>query len=269
MGAAWRGPSQVGVRQWERVLDMVKKIRGLGMEVCTTLGMLTPDQAKELREAGLTAYNHNLDTSPEYYGKVTSSRKYEDRLDTLKNVRDAGISVCAGGIIGLGEGEMDRVGLIHQLATLPAHPESVPINRLVAIKGTPMEGQKAPTGLELVRCIATARVVMPSTVVRLSAGRLNLSIADQALAFLAGANSIFDGDKLLTTANNDRNEDSIMFETLGLRSRPAFLPYASGGESSREFESPVASGSMIQVKRESNTEGSCGSKTKATASGCC
>ena len=271
MGAAWRGPSQVGVRQWDRVLDMVKKIRGLGMEVCTTLGMLTPDQAKELREAGLTAYNHNLDTSPEYYEKVTSSRKYEDRLDTLKNVRDAGISVCAGGIIGLGEGEMDRVGLIHQLATLPAHPESVPINRLVAIKGTPMEGLTAPTGLELVRCIATARVVMPRTVVRLSAGRLNLSIADQALAFLAGANSIFDGDKLLTTANNDRNEDSVMFETLGLRSRPAFLPYSAGGESSKQFTEDSTS-FRSSVDREANAGGGCcGPKTtaKATASGCC
>ncbi|GAX76155.1 hypothetical protein CEUSTIGMA_g3599.t1 [Chlamydomonas eustigma] len=238
MGAAWRGPSQVGERQWDRVLDMVRKIRGLGMEVCTTLGMLTPEQAKELREAGLTAYNHNLDTSPEYYGKVTTTRKYSDRLETLQNVREAGISVCAGGIIGLGEGEQDRVGLIHQLATLPAHPESVPINRLVAVKGTPFQGNEPPSGLDLVRCIATARIVMPRTVVRLSAGRLNLSIADQALAFMAGANSIFDGDKLLTTANNNRNEDVEMFETLGLRSRPAFLPYASGNESSRKFDQP-------------------------------
>ncbi|KAJ9519890.1 hypothetical protein QJQ45_014608 [Haematococcus lacustris] len=237
MGAAWRGPSQVGPRQWQRVLEMVGRIRGLGMEVCTTLGMLTPEQAKQLREAGLTAYNHNLDTSPEYYGKaptslsfisVTTSRKYEDRLETLANVREAGISVCAGGIIGLGEGPQDRVGLLHQLATLPEHPESVPINRLVAIKGTPMEGNTAPSGLDLVRCVATARVVMPRTVVRLSAGRLNLSQGDQALAFLAGANSIFDGDKLLTTANNDRNEDLAMFAALGLKSRPAFMPYAAG-----------------------------------------
>eukprot|EP00882_Tetradesmus_deserticola_P022139 GHRQ01024027.1.p1 GENE.GHRQ01024027.1~~GHRQ01024027.1.p1 ORF type:complete len:327 (+),score=120.61 GHRQ01024027.1:140-1120(+) len=139
MGAAWRGPSQVGPRQWERVLEMVRRIRGLGMEVCTTLGMLTPDQAKQLREAGLTAYNHNLDTSPEFYGKITTTRKYEDRLSTLAAVRDAGISVCAGGIIGLGEGEQDRVGLLLQLATLPEHPESVPINRLVAVKGTPLQ----------------------------------------------------------------------------------------------------------------------------------
>ncbi|CAK0739029.1 hypothetical protein CVIRNUC_001127 [Coccomyxa viridis] len=232
MGAAWRGPSQVGKGQWNRVLDMVSRIRGLGMEVCTTLGMLTPEQAKQLREAGLTAYNHNLDTSPEYYSKITSSRKYEDRLDTLDSVRKAGISVCAGGIIGMGEGSMDRVGLLHQLATLPEHPESVPINALVAVKGTPLQDQAPPSALDIIRCIATARITMPRSVVRLSAGRLNFSRSDQALCFMAGANSIFDGDKLLTTPNNERNEDLEMFETLGLRSRPAFLPYASGGETS-------------------------------------
>lgn len=235
MGAAWRGPSQVGNRQWQRVLEMVGRIRGLGMEVCTTLGMLTPEQAAQLRAAGLTAYNHNLDTSREYYGKITTSRKYEDRLETLDNVRQAGISVCAGGIIGLGEGSKDRVGLLLQLATLPEHPESVPINRLVAIKGTPLQDQKAPSGLDLVRCIATARILMPRTVVRLSAGRLNLTLADQAMAFMAGANSIFDGDKLLTTANNDRNDDAVMFEELGLKSRPAFMPYAAGNDTSRSF----------------------------------
>jgi biotin synthase len=233
MGAAWRGPSQVGPRQFQRVLDMVSQIKGLGMEVCTTLGMLTPEQAKQLREAGLTAYNHNLDTSREYYSKVTTSRKYEDRLETIENVRQAGISVCAGGIIGLGEGKLDRVGLLHQLATMPAHPESVPINALVAVKGTPFEEHKTVSGLDIVRCVATARVIMPQTVVRLSAGRLNFSFADQALCFLAGANSIFDGDKLLTTANNDREQDAELFSTLGLRSRPAFMPYKSGGESSR------------------------------------
>ncbi|EIE27585.1 biotin synthase [Coccomyxa subellipsoidea C-169] len=236
MGAAWRGPSQVGKGQWERVLEMVSRIRGLGMEVCTTLGMLTAEQAKQLREAGLTAYNHNLDTSPEYYSKITSSRKYEDRLETLANVRDAGISVCAGGIIGMGEGNMDRVGLLHQLATLPEHPESVPINALVAVKGTPLQAcssdQPPPSAMEVVRCIATARIVMPRSVVRLSAGRLNFSLSDQAFCFMAGANSIFDGDKLLTTPNNERNEDLQMFETLGLRSRPAFLPYSAGAASS-------------------------------------
>lgn len=249
---------QIGKGQWGRVLDMVTKIRKLDMEVCTTLGMLTPEQARELRTAGLTAYNHNLDTSPEYYPEVTSTRKYSDRLDTIGNVRDAGISVCAGGIIGLGEGEKDRVGLLLQLATLPAHPESVPINRLVAVKGTPFEDKKVPSGLDLVRCIATARLVMPATVVRLSAGRLELSAADQvlalvycevkrrhrsshtrsdaallqAMAFLAGANSIFSGDKLLTTPNPDKDDDAQLFDTLGLRGRPAFVPYAAGEASS-------------------------------------
>jgi biotin synthase len=174
-----RLPVQVGKGQWQRVLDMVKKVRALDMEVCTTLGMLTPQQATELREAGLTAYNHNLDTSPEYYSKVTSTRKYSDRLDTIETVRSAGISVCAGGIIGLGEGTKDRVGLLLQLATMPAHPESVPINRLVAIPGTPFEGNEAPSGLDLVRCIATARILMPQTVVRLSAGRTDLTASDQ------------------------------------------------------------------------------------------
>lgn len=235
MGAAWRGPSQVGKGQWNRVLDMVKRIRALDMEVCTTLGMLNKEQAAELREAGLTAYNHNLDTSPEYYEKVTTTRKYEDRLETLDNVRKAGISVCAGGIIGLGEGQMDRVGLLHQLSTLPEHPESVPINALVAVKGTPFQDREAPTGLDIARCVATARILMPRTVVRLSAGRMNFSFADQALCFLAGANSIFDGDKLLTTPNNDREDDASMFKLLGLRSRPAFLNYPAGGETSREF----------------------------------
>lgn len=278
MGAAWRGPSQVGARQWERVLEMVRSIRGMGMEVCTTLGMLTPEQAQQLRQAGLTAYNHNLDTSPEFYGQVTTSRKYEDRLATLEAVREAGISVCAGGIIGLGEGPKDRVGLIHQLATLPAHPESVPINRLVAVKGTPLEGQEPPSGLDLVRCIATARVVMPKTVVRLSAGRLNLSMGDQALAFLAGANSIFDGDKLLTTQNNDRNEDAALFDALGLRSRPAFLDYASGNTSSRDFraEGTPAAGTPWASSPPSDTSepaessgGCCGGPKKAAGSGCC
>lgn len=170
---------QVGDRQWTRVLDMVKKIRALDMEVCTTLGMLTPSQAADLRWAGLTAYNHNLDTSPEYYPKVTKTRKYEDRLQTLETVRNAGISVCAGGIIGLGEGPKDRIGLLMQLSNLPAHPESVPINRLVAVPGTPFEDNTVPTGMDLVRCIATARILMPQTVVRLSAGRMELTPADQ------------------------------------------------------------------------------------------
>lgn len=262
MGAAWRGPSQVGDGQWKRVLDMVTRIRGLGMEVCTTLGMLTPDQARQLKDAGLTAYNHNIDTSPEYYEKITSTRKFEDRLRTIGAVRDAGISVCAGGIIGLGEGLTDRIGMIHTLATLPEHPESVPINSLVAIKGTPLETNDTPTAFDMVRCIATARIAMPRTVVRLSAGRITLSKSDQALCFMAGANSIFDGDKLLTTANNDRNEDLALFGELGLKSRPAFLPYKSGNKSSDGSE----------FGAEHAHEGGCcgGPKEEAPqAGGCC
>ena len=232
MGTAWRGPSQVGEGQFERVLTMTKQVKDLGMEVCATLGMLTPDQAVKLREAGLTAYNHNLDTSPEYYPKVTSSRKYEDRLNTIAAVRDAGISVCCGGILGLGEEETDRASLMHVLASLPEHPESVPINALVPVKGTPFENLSAPSGLEMVRAIAVARILMPKTVVRLSAGRINMSNETQAMCFLAGANSVFTGDKLLTTPNNDDNEDSALFKELGLEGRPAFVPYGAGGKSS-------------------------------------
>jgi len=224
MGAAWRGPSQVGPKQFERVLDMVSKVRGLGMEVCTTLGMLTKEQAEKLKVAGLSCYNHNVDTSPEYYPKVTSSRNYDDRLDTLEKVRDAGIGVCSGGIIGMGEAPEDRVGMLHTLATLPAHPESVPINVLVAVEGTPMasEGLQTPTALELVRCVATARIVMPASMVRLSAGRNTLTYAEQCLCFLAGANSIFAGDTLLTTPNVEVDDDAKMFEALGLVIKPAF-----------------------------------------------
>lgn len=232
MGTAWRGPSQVGEGQFERVLTMTKQVKDLGMEVCATLGMLTPDQAVKLREAGLTAYNHNLDTSPEYYPKVTSSRKYEDRLNTIAAVRDAGISVCCGGILGLGEEESDRASLMHVLASLPEHPESVPINALVPVKGTPFENLSAPSGLEMVRAIAVARILMPRTVVRLSAGRINMSDETQAMCFLAGANSVFTGNKLLTTPNNDDNEDSALFKELGLEGRPAFVPYGAGGKSS-------------------------------------
>lgn len=234
MGAAWRGPSQVGKGQFGRVLETVKKVRALGMEVCTTLGMLTPEQAQQLRLAGLTAYNHNLDTSPEYYEKVTTTRKYSDRLETLKHVREAGISICSGGIIGLGEEETDRIGLFLQLATLPEHPESVPVNSLVAVPGTPFEDHKEPTAFELVRCIATARILMPKSMVRLSAGRMKLGASDQAMCFLAGANSIFSGDELLTTKNNDEHEDALLFQQLGLEGRPAFLPYSGGGPSSSD-----------------------------------
>ena len=232
MGTAWRGPSQVGKGQFDRVLGMVSEVRDMGMEVCATLGMLDHTQARQLREAGLTAYNHNVDTSPEYYPKVTTSRNYEDRLNTIAAVREAGISVCCGGILGLGEEEKDRASMLRVLANLPEHPESVPINALVPVKGTPLENLEPPTGLEMVRAIAVARIVMPRTVVRLSAGRITMSPADQALAFLAGANSVFTGDKLLTTANNEATEDAKMFEELGLVGRPAFVPYIGGGASS-------------------------------------
>ena len=232
MGAAWRGPSQVGEGQFGRVLEATQKIRALGLEVCATLGMLTAEQAVALRQAGLSAYNHNLDTSPEFYPQVTSSRRYEDRLATLARVRDAGLSVCCGGILGLGEAQSDRVGLLQTLASLPAHPESVPINALVPVQGTRMEANSKVGALDMVRAVAAARVVMPRSVVRLSAGRVGLTPADQALCFLAGANSVFSGDTLLTTPNNEKSEDAEMFAELGLRGRPAFLPYAAGAESS-------------------------------------
>jgi biotin synthase len=222
MGAAWRGVSQVGPRQFSRVLDMVSEVRGMGMEVCATLGMVDKDQAMQLREAGLTAYNHNLDTSREFYPKVITSRVYEDRLETLANVRAAGISVCCGGIIGLGEDHTDRVSLLHTLATLPEHPESVPVNALVSNEGTPLEAAKPLPVFDLCRMIASARVIMPRSMVRLSAGRVSLSPAEQALCFMAGANSIFTGDKLLTTPNPEFSEDKAMLETLGLHGKAPF-----------------------------------------------
>jgi len=243
MGAAWRGPSQVGPKQFDRVLDMVSKVRSMGMEVCTTLGMLTKEQADQLKVAGLSCYNHNLDTSPEFYPKITSSRNYDDRLDTLKSVRDAGLGVCSGGIIGMGEDESDRVGLIHTLATLPAHPESVPINALVPVEGTPLQKtiKEPPTALELVRCVAVARIVMPKSMVRLSAGRNSLSMAEQGMCFLAGANSIFAGDKLLTTPNVEVDEDSLMFDLLGLKIKPAF------DGTNPEFEMPKERQQSIEL----------------------
>ena len=239
MGTAWRGPGQVGKGQFERVLKMTESVRDMGMEVCATLGMLDHEQARRLREAGLTAYNHNLDTSPEFYPKVTSSRNYEDRLNTIAAVRDAGISVCCGGILGLGEEERDRASLMRVLANLPEHPESVPINALVPVKGTPLQDLKPPKGLEMVRAVAVARIVMPKTVVRLSAGRINMSESEQAMCFLAGANSVFTGDKLLTTPNNEATEDDRLMAELGLVGRPAFVPYLAGGKSSDGSEFPT------------------------------
>lgn len=220
MGAAWREVRNG--REFDRVVDAVKEINGMGMEVCCTLGMLTEEQAQKLKDAGLYAYNHNLDTSEEYYDKIISTRDYSNRLDTLENVRKSGISVCSGGIIGMGEAEEDRVGMLHTLATLPEHPESVPVNALVPVEGTPLEDQEKVSVWEMVRMIATARIIMPRAMVRLSAGRVRMSVEEQALCFLAGANSIFAGDKLLTTPNPDYKSDKELFQILQIKPRQAF-----------------------------------------------
>jgi biotin synthase len=220
MGAAWREVRDN--RDFNRVLDMVKGVNELGMEVCCTMGMLTEDQAQKLHEAGLHAYNHNLDTSEEHYTDIITTRTYDDRLKTLGNVRKAGISVCSGGIIGLGEKHEDRIGMLHTLSTLPQHPESVPINALVPVAGTPLQNNKKVDIWDMVRMIATARILMPKAMVRLSAGRTEMSVSEQALCFMAGANSIFSGEKLLTTPNPGFEEDSAMFQLLGLKPREAF-----------------------------------------------
>lgn len=220
MGAAWREVRDN--RDFDRVLEMVKVVNAMDMEVCCTLGMLTFEQARKLKDAGLYAYNHNVDTSKENYEKIITTRTYDDRLKTLANVRKAKLTVCSGGIIGLGETEEDRVGMLHVLSNLPQHPESVPINALVPIAGTPLGDQKRVSAWEMIRMIATSRIIMPKSAVRLSAGRLEMSVAEQALCFMAGANSIFAGDKLLTTPNPSFNEDMAMFEILGLRPRESF-----------------------------------------------
>ena len=220
MGAAWREVRDN--KDFDRVLEMVKGVNELGMEVCCTMGMLTEQQAEKLYEAGLYAYNHNIDTSEDHYGDIISTRNYTDRLNTLGNVRRAGISVCSGGIIGLGEKHEDRIAMLHTLATLPQHPESVPINALVRVKGTPLQDSPKVDIWDMVRMIATARIIMPATMVRLSAGRAEMSIAEQALCFMAGANSIFAGDKLLTTPNPSFDADNTMFQLLGLKPREAF-----------------------------------------------
>jgi len=219
MGAAWRevkdGP------HFDRVLEMVRGVKGLGLEACCTLGMLAPDQARRLKEAGLDAYNHNLDTSEGYYESIIGTRTYRDRLDTLGHVRAAGITVCCGGIVGMGETDADRIALLHTLATLPEPPESVPINALVAVAGTPLESRPRVPIWDMIRAIATARILMPRAMVRLSAGRVAMSESDQALCFLAGANSIFAGDKLLTTPNPEGDRDRQLFANLGLKPMPA------------------------------------------------
>ncbi len=214
MGAAWRSPKD---RDVENVCAMVEGVKALGLETCATLGMLTPAQASRLKLSGLDYYNHNLDTSPEYYGAIITTRTYQDRLDTLGAVRDAGINVCCGGIVGMGEGAEDRAGMIVALASLPVHPESVPINMLVQVEGTPLATGQKFDPLEFVRTIAAARITMPKSVVRLSAGREDMSEETQALCFLAGANSIFYGPKLLTTPNPGRDRDMALLDKLGLR----------------------------------------------------
>ncbi len=214
MGAAWRDLKD---RDVPKVAEMISGVKALGLETCATLGMLTADQAKALKDAGLDYYNHNLDTSPEYYGKVVTTRTYQDRLDTLEHVRAAGIHTCCGGIVGMGETRRDRAGLLHALATLPEHPDSLPVNDLMPIKGTPLGGSDPVEGLEFVRTIAVARIVCPKSVVRLSAGREHMSREQQALCFLAGANSIFIGAQLLTTANPGEDEDTALLAELGMK----------------------------------------------------
>jgi biotin synthase len=220
MGAAWRNVRDNS--DFDNVIDMVKGVNAIGLEVCCTLGMLTEQQAQRLKEAGLYAYNHNLDTSDEHYGEIISTRTYKDRLETLDNVEKAGLSVCCGGIIGLGETDDDRIKLLHTLATREQHPESVPVNALVSVKGTPLEGREKVQVWDMVRMIATARILMPKAMVRLSAGRNEMNYEQQALCFLAGANSIFTGEKLLTTPNPGFDADKEMFELLGLKPRESF-----------------------------------------------
>jgi len=220
MGAAWRSARQN--KDFDEVLDVVSGVADLGLEVCATLGMLTDEQAAQLKEAGLYAYNHNLDSSEDFYKKIITTRTYDDRLDTIKKVQDNNISVCSGGIIGMGETHEDRIGLLYTLSNLDPHPESVPVNALIAVAGTPMEDQPKVPSWDMARMIATARILMPESMVRLSAGRVQMTFEEQALCFMAGANSIFTGEKLLTTDNNELDEDMHMFELFGLKPRPAY-----------------------------------------------
>lgn len=217
MGAAWRSPKD---RDLDTVCAMIEGVKSLGMESCVTLGMLSPAQAIRLKKSGLDYYNHNVDTSPEFYGKIITTRTFADRLDTLANVREAGINVCCGGIVGMGEGEDDRVGMIQALASLPSHPESVPINMLVQVEGTPLKNVKKLDHIDFVRTVATARITMPRSMVRLSAGREEMSDELQAMCFLAGANSIFYGEKLLTTPNPGQDHDMGLLDRLGMRPMP-------------------------------------------------
>lgn len=218
MGAAWRNPTD---KSLDRVIDMVTAVRGMGMETCVTLGMLTEKQTKRLKVAGLDYYNHNLDTSPEFYGSVITTRSYQDRLDTLEHVRDAGINVCSGGILGMGETDRDRARLLQQLANLPEHPQSVPINDLVQVEGTPLDGVDKLDSFDFIRMVAAARIMMPNSYVRLSAGRTEMNDEMQALCFFAGANSMFYGERLLTTDNPDADHDQQLFARLGIEMEKA------------------------------------------------
>jgi len=230
MGAAWREVRSN--RDFDKVLDMIREVKDLGLEVCATMGMATEQQLSQMKKAGLYAYNHNLDTSEEHYDDIISTRTYQDRLQTLQNIRAAGVTVCCGGIVGMGESEADRIAFLHQLSTMAPHPESVPINALVPVEGTPLEEQERLDTFTMVRMIALARVLMPNAMVRLSAGRVFMSDEAQALCFLAGANSIFAGDKLLTTPNNGNSSDARLFNLLGLTPRPA---YKTAGEFDAEY----------------------------------
>ncbi|EOD6258748.1 TPA: biotin synthase BioB [Vibrio parahaemolyticus] len=216
MGAAWKNPKE---RDMPHLTDMIKGVKDMGLETCMTLGMLTPEQAEQLANAGLDYYNHNLDTSPEFYGNIITTRTYQDRLDTLSHVRDAGMKICSGGIIGMGESANDRAGLLVELANLPTHPESVPINMLVKVKGTPLETVDDVDPFDFIRLIAIARIMMPQSAVRLSAGRENMNEQMQALCFMAGANSVFYGCKLLTTPNPSEDKDMMLFKKLGINSQ--------------------------------------------------
>ncbi len=227
MGAAWRNPTD---RNLDRVIEMIEAVRGLGMETCVTLGMLTGAQAARLREAGLDYYNHNLDTSPEFYGQVITTRTYQDRLETLAHVRGQGINVCSGGILGMGESRRDRASMLRELANLPKHPESVPVNLLVQVEGTPLYGAEPLDPLEFVRTVAVARILMPASYVRLSAGRTDMSDEMQALCFLAGANSVFYGERLLTTDNPEAGDDRTLFRRLGLAFEASTELQATEGE---------------------------------------
>lgn len=240
MGAAWRNPKE---RDIPYLVQMIEGVKNMGMETCMTLGMLTRDQALQLKQAGLDYYNHNLDTSPEYYGDIITTRTYQDRLDTLQNVRDAGMNVCSGGIVGMGESISDRSGLLVQLANLEQQPESVPINMLVKVDGTPMDQQKDMDAFEFIRTIAVARIMMPKSYVRLSAGREEMNEQTQALCFMAGANSIFYGCKLLTTANPDTDEDVQLFRKLGINP-----------ERNREYSDEAHASMLMDAIREKSEE---------------